>query len=181
MGQQLAPFVGEIRLFSFTRVPVGWLACDGSLQSIDNYNVLYALIGTTYGGDGQRTFALPDLRGRVPLHQGTGQGLTPRVIGQIFGVESVTLLGNNLPAHTHAFNAATNNASANVPTNGELGALTSDTMYTTVPGPYTNQMSPQAVTYTGGTGGGTQPHDNTMPTLTITYGIAWAGIYPTQG
>jgi microcystin-dependent protein len=180
MGQQLTPFVGEIRLFSFQRLPVGWLACDGSLQTIDNYQVLYALIGTTYGGDGQRTFALPDLRGRVPLHQGTGQGLSLRVIGQQIGVETVTLVSNNLPVHTHAFNAATANASANVPTNGELGALTSDTMYTTVPGPHTEQMSPQAVTSTGGSGGGTLPHDNTMPTLTVTYGIAFAGLYPSQ-
>jgi microcystin-dependent protein len=178
---QLAPFVGEIRLFAFPRAPTGWFACDGRLLSIDAYQVLFALLGTTYGGNGQTTFALPDLRGRLPVDQGSGLGLSTRVIGQILGSEEVTLSSNNLPAHTHDYHASTTNASANVPTGGELAALTTDTMYTTVPGPYTEQMSPQAVTNTGGNGGfGALPHDNSMPTLTVSYCIAYEGIYPSQ-
>ncbi|MGC1547047.1 MAG: tail fiber protein [Rhodanobacter sp.] len=176
------PFVGEIRLFAFPRIPVGWFACDGSLKPISEYNVLFALIGTTFGGDGQTTFAVPDLRGRVPLHQGTGLGLTSRVMGQIFGTETVTLIGNQLPQHTHSYNAAPAIAAANVPTNAELGALSSDTMYTnTVAGLRTEQMAAQSVANAGGTGGGASPHDNTMPTLTASFCIAWEGIYPSQG
>ena len=180
MSQQSTPYVGEIRLFAFQRVPVGWLACDGSLQSIANYNVLFVLLGTTYGGDGQTTFALPDLRGRVPVHQGTGYGLSTRVMGQIFGTETVTLNTSQMPTHTHLYNASTTAASANVPTNAELGALTSDTMYTTVAGPRSVQLSAQSVANAGGANGAALPHDNTMPTLTVSYCIAYAGLYPSQ-
>ncbi|GLQ50834.1 phage tail protein [Dyella flava] len=180
MSQQSTPYVGEIRLFAFQRIPVGWLACDGSLQSINNYQPLYVLLGTTYGGDGQTTFGLPDLRGRVPVHQGTGTGLSPRVMGQVFGTETVTLNSTQMPTHMHLYNASTAAASANLPTNAELGALTNDTMYTTVPGPRAVQLSTQSVAPAGGTGGGVLPHDNTMPTLTLSYCIAFAGIYPSQ-
>lgn len=174
-------YVGEIRLFAFPRVPTGWFACDGSLKPISAYEVLYTLIGTTYGGDGVNTFAVPDLRGRLPVHQGTGLGLSTRVMGQVFGTEAVTLISNNMPVHTHAYNAAPANAAVNVPTSAELGSLTGDTMYTTGPGTHNELLSPQAVTVTGGSGGGAAPHDNTMPTLTAAYCIAWSGIFPSQG
>lgn len=98
------PYVGEIRLFAFPRIPTGWFACDGSLKPIANNEVLFTLLGTTYGGDGVNTFAVPDLRGQVPLHMGTGPGLTNRPIGQRSGSESVTLLATQLPSHTHPFN-----------------------------------------------------------------------------
>jgi microcystin-dependent protein len=170
------PYVGEIRLFSFSRVPTGWFACDGSLQPISGYEVLYTLIGTTYGGDGVSTFGMPDLRGQLPIHQGTGRGLTPRVLGAVGGSESVSLTTANLPSHTHNYLATTAAASANVPSGTvELGALNNDQMYTTdVAGLRTEVMSQAAVTSVGGN----LPHENTMPTLTVSFCIAWAGIFP---
>ena len=98
-----APYIGEIRLFSFPRIPTGWFACDGSLKPIAEYEVLYALLGTTFGGNGINTFGVPDLRGRVPVDMGRGTGLTPRIIGESSGSENVTLLTLNLPSHSHTF------------------------------------------------------------------------------
>ena len=94
------PYVGEIRMFGFQRVPVGWQACDGSLLSISDFSALYTLIGTTYGGDGTTNFGVPDLRGRIPIHEGTGPRRTPRVRGERGGEEQVTLLVNQIPSHT---------------------------------------------------------------------------------
>ncbi|RDS81682.1 phage tail protein [Dyella monticola] len=173
-------YVGEIRLLSFPRVPNGWFACDGSLRPISQYDVLYQLLGTTYGGDGVNTFGLPDLRGRIPLHQGTGIGLSPRVIGQLDGTESVTLNSNQLPLHTHIANATNNNASTKTPGPTVLpGALTTtDTMYATdLAGSSSFTMANTSISAQGGS----QPHDNTMPTLTVSYCIAYQGFYPSQG
>ncbi|GFZ88524.1 phage tail protein [Dyella caseinilytica] len=175
------PYVGEIRLFTYAngRIPVGWLACDGSLQSINAYQTLFMLIGTTYGGDGQTGFCMPDLRGRIPLHQGQGQGLSVRVRGQTGGFETVTLTTPNLPQHTHSYWATTAAASKNVPSNTlELASLNNDEMYTTVVTPSLPALvlAPQSVGVTGGS----LPHDNTMPTLPLTFCIAYAGIYPPQ-
>lgn len=172
------PYVGEIRMFGFSRVPTGWLPCDGSLQPISEYEVLYTLIGTTYGGDGQVTFATPNLLGRVPMHQGTGQGLTTRVLGQLGGSESVTLLPTQMPLHNHPMSATTATANATTPGPAlELGAIASDTMYATdvtgLNGILTSVASTHMV-------GATTPHDNTMPTLTVQFCIAWAGIFPSQ-
>src|SRR5437588_507679 len=100
------PYLGEIRLFGFYRIPANWQACDGTLLQISTNDARYAVIGTTYGGDGQTTFAVPDLRGRAPIHQGQGSGLTNRPIGQSFGFEQVTLLTQNLPVHNHAMIAS---------------------------------------------------------------------------
>ena len=173
------PYVGEIRLFGFSRVPNGWLPCNNSLWSIAQYEVLYSLIGTTYGGDGITTFATPNLSGRVPIHQGTGTGLSPYVMGQAAGTENITLLSMQLPSHTHPYLATTGSANAkSVGTTVELGALTGDTMYATDSvGASAYITSPASTQPTGST----SPHDNTMPTLTVQYCIAWAGIYPTQG
>lgn len=172
------PYVGEIRMFGFGRVPNGWFSCDGSLQPISEYEVLYTLIGTTYGGDGQSTFALPDLRGRAPIHQGTGPGLSNYVIGQMSGTESVTLLTQQLPNHNHALMATTAAA-----TTGAVGvtvqpaAVSGDTMYVTdITGATGAAQAPAAISSSGNT----QPHANLMPTLTVGYCIAWAGIYPSQ-
>jgi microcystin-dependent protein len=172
------PFVGEIRLFPYTFAPVGWQLCDGSLLSISGYEVLYTLLGTTYGGDGVSTFAVPDLRGRVPVHQGTGTGLTARVIGQREGTESVTVTPAQLPAHTHAFVAAIDIASLNAPAaTAELGGLGTDTMYS---GTFTGNPIPLAGASISQVGGNL-PHDNTMPTLAASFCIAVAGIFPSQG
>lgn len=171
------PYVGEIRLFPYTFAPQGWRLCDGGLLSINDNTVLYQLLGTTYGGDGVNTFGVPDLRGRVPLHQGTGLGLSPRVIGQIAGTETVTVLSTQMPAHTHPFTAATAVSTLNAPAgNAELGGLGTDTMYSA-------STSTQAVSTANATVsqvGNNLPHDNLMPTLTASFCIALIGIYPSQ-
>lgn len=173
------PYVGEIRLFGFGRTPVGWLACSGQLLSIAEYEVLFTLIGTTYGGDGQVTFALPDLRGRAPIHQGQGPGLSSYVIGQASGSESVTLIQSQMPAHGHTLLATPLTATANTPAPTlELGGVNGDFLYVTdTSGSTAIAMNPAALTSSGNN----QAHDNTMPTLTVQYCIAWAGVYPSQG
>lgn len=174
------PFVGEIRMFSFgTRgAPNGWQVCDGSLLSIAEYEVLFVLIGTTYGGDGQTTFAVPDLRGRLPIHQGTGPGLNNYVIGQMSGTETVTVLPTQMPAHTHGFIATTAAASTGTPGNTVIpGAVSGQTLYaTSTVGATPFNASAQTVSAAGGS----QPHENCMPTLTVQFCIAWAGIFPSQ-
>jgi len=172
------PFVGEIRLFGFPRIPNGWLACDGHLLPIAQNDVLFSLLGTTYGGDGVTTFAVPDLRGRLPVHQGAGPGLPNVAIGQSGGSESVTLTTTQLPNHTHAMQATTDDANTFVPgPTVQLGALTNDVMYATnIDGLSPLVMNPAVVASTGGN----QPHDNAMPTLTVSYCIAAFGIYPSR-
>ncbi len=175
------PYIGEIRMFGFgTRgAPNGWQACDGSLLPISQYDALFALIGTTYGGDGQTTFAVPDLRGRLPIHQGTGPGLSTYVLGQRAGTETVTVLPTQMPAHTHTMVATTGAATATTPGTGLLpGAVTGDTFYVnTITGNNAAAMSTQMVSMAGGS----QPHENCMPTLTVQYCIATQGIFPSQG
>jgi microcystin-dependent protein len=174
------PYIGEIRMFGFgTRgAPNGWQACDGSLLAISEYNALFALIGTTYGGDGQTTFAVPDLRGRVPIHQGQGPGLSSYVIGQVAGTETVTVLPTQMPAHSHLLVAATGAASSLTPGNNLLpGTVSGDSFYVSdTTGATAVQMSPQSTSLAGGS----QPHENCMPTLTVQYCIAWSGIFPSQ-
>jgi microcystin-dependent protein len=162
------PFIGEIRLFAGNFAPQGWAFCDGSLQAIAQNDVLFALIGTTYGGDGQQTFALPDLRGRVPLHQGGGF-----VIGQLAGTESVTLTAAQLPAHSHSLKASSATGAA-VPAGGVLAA-NSVSVYGTGTPP--TSMAPQAIS--PAIGGG-QPHNNMAPFAAVSYIISLFGIFPTQ-
>ncbi|KGI79271.1 phage tail protein [Oleiagrimonas soli] len=173
------PFVGEIRLFSFPRIPRGWLSCDGTLLPISQYDALFSLLGTLYGGDGQTTFGLPDLRGRLPIGYGNGNGLTPRPIGQKSGSETVTLLSTQIPQHSHSFHATSAAASSDTPSPSvQLGTPSnSDTMYATdITG-----LSPYPLqTFAISPSGGNQPHDNCMPTLTASYCIAYVGIYPSR-
>lgn len=172
-------YVGEIRWFPYTRgVPNGWQTCDGSLLSIAQYEILYALIGTQYGGDGRTTFGVPDLRGRLPIHQGPGPGLTPRVLGQTFGSEKVTLQSNQLGGHSHLLVASSSPAATAGP-NGALPAAlgSDDTLYVSsisgaTPAPITGNAVQPA--------GGSQPHENRAPTLPLRAAIAWLGLYPTQ-
>ncbi|UWP87209.1 tail fiber protein [Dactylosporangium fulvum] len=167
-------FVGEIRMFGGAYAPVGWLTCDGSLIAIPDYEVLFNLIGTTYGGDGQTTFALPDLCGRVPLHQGTGPGRTGRTLGETGGAETVTLTTANLPPHTHRPAAATASGTLDGPA-GAVWATWPNTPYAA--GPATRvPMHPAALAPAGGG----QPHDNLAPYLTVTFIIATGGIYPSE-
>lgn len=172
------PFVGEIRLFGFPRIPTGWLACNGQLMPIQDYEPLFSLIGTTYGGNGQTNFALPDLRGRLPVHQGTGNGLTPKVIGQVYGTESVTLTTGQIPSHSHALIASQNAATQTTPTSTSLfGNVSPDVWYFTTQGSaQIDTLNPSTVGLTGQN----LPHDNCMPTLTASYCIAFVGIFPTQ-
>lgn len=167
------PYVGEIRLFAGNFAPAGWMLCQGQLLSIAENEVLFQLIGTTYGGDGQSTFALPDLRGRVPVHQGQGPGLSPRTLGETGGTETITLLGGQLPAHTHALHASTAAATGTAP-GGALLAATSVASYD--PGAAATAMAAGAV----GSAGGTQPHDNMAPTLVVSHIISLFGIFPSQ-
>lgn len=175
------PYIGEIRMFAFgTRgAPNGWQACDGSLLAISEYDALFALIGTTYGGDGQTTFAVPDLRGRIPIHQGTGPGLSNYVIGQRAGTETVTVLPTQMPAHTHTAVATTAAATTGTPGTTVLpGAVSGQTMYVT---DLTGAMPFNLAASTVSLAGGSQPHENCMPTLTVQFCIAVFGIFPSQG
>jgi microcystin-dependent protein len=165
------PYVGEIRLFAGNFAPSGWGFCDGSLQSIAENETLFQLIGTTYGGDGQNTFALPDLRSRLPVHMGTLAGTTYQ-IGQPGGVEQVTLNSTTLPSHNHAAgctDAAGTNAS---PAGGIPAANAAALAYGAVP-PNVG-MNPAII----GTAGGNQPHDNIQPYLCVSFIISFFGIFP---
>ncbi len=169
------PFIGEIRLFGGNFAPVGWAFCDGSLLSIGEYDALFNLIGTTYGGDGQSTFALPDLRGRVPVHQGTDAG-TSYTPGQTGGVESVTLTSAQVPAHTHTFSGSSDTASTTSPAGAvpaTMGSVTTFAYGTDLP---PAAFAPAMVS----TVGGNQPHDNLQPYLAVSFIIAVEGIYPNQ-
>ena len=170
MGQ---PFIGEIRMFAGNFAPAGWAFCDGSLQAISQNDALFNVIGTTYGGDGQTTFALPDLRGRVPIHMGQGSGLSNRIIGENGGTETVTLTPATLAAHTHpALCSSGGGSPSSDPANGTWAA--SDV----------NQYSNAAVTGSIGgglpttTAGGSQPHENMIPYLVVSYIISLFGVFP---
>lgn len=168
------PFVGEIVMVGFSRIPNGWLACDGSLYPIAEYDTLYVLLGTTYGGDGQTTFAVPDLRGRAPVHQGTGPGLSTYPLGARFGVETVTLTAQQMPAHTHTGPASSRVATSTSPVGAVPAVLTHDAGYATAGSPV--DMAQAAVTPAGGS----QPHDNRSPVLAVRFIIAAFGIFPQQ-
>ncbi|MND69550.1 Phage Tail Collar Domain protein [compost metagenome] len=169
------PYVGEIRMFGFSRMPIGWLACNGSLVSIAENEVLYTLLGTVYGGDGVNTFGLPDLRGQVPIHQGTGPGLTSKALGQRGGSENVTLLQSNLPPHTHAFTATSAAATTDTPGQTTLHAAQgADTAYMAA-SPNIG-LGPASIANSGNG----FSHNNIMPTLAVSYCIAASGIFPSQ-
>ncbi|MBW7476072.1 tail fiber protein [Paenibacillus oenotherae] len=167
-------YVGEIRMFGGNFAPVGWLPCDGRILSISQYEVLYVLLGTTYGGDGNTTFALPDLRGRIPFSMGRSTTGTNYVLGQRAGVESVTLTSQQMPAHTHLAAASDITGTIASPSNNYWGGSTEEQYSTeTADG----RMDVRSLTPTGGN----QPHDNMMPSLVISFIIATEGIFPSQG
>ncbi len=163
------PFVGEIRMFAGNFAPAGWAFCDGSLMPISENAVLFQLIGTTYGGDGQTTFALPDLRSRLPVHVGPGFAL-----GQSAGAETVTLTVSQIPAHSHVPQASANVGNQNGPGNGDWANSGSASMYSNVAPSLT--MDPAAV----GQAGGSQPHDNMMPFLCVNFILSLFGVFPSQ-
>lgn len=168
------PYVGQIMAFGGNYAPQGWALCDGSLLSIDQYQVLFTLIGTTYGGDGQTTFALPDLRGRAALHQGQGPGLSSYSLGQAGGAEAVTLTVGQLPPHSHPV-LGNSGAGTSPNPSGAVWAGSPVSVYTA--GAAANAaMNATAVSASGGS----QPHDNMLPFLTLNFCIALEGIYPSQ-
>jgi microcystin-dependent protein len=167
-------YIGEIRMFAFVRgAPDGWHLCDGTLLPISEFEALFALIGTTYGGDGENTFAVPDLRGRVPMHQGQGPGFSSYNIGQLGGAETVTLTDGHLPSHTHALPVSATAASSPNPRDAVLSANSADPVFRSTTAV---AMATAAV----GVAGGSQPHENCMPTLTISFAISLFGIFPPQ-
>lgn len=167
------PYVGEIRLFGGNFAPAGWMSCSGQLLPISENETLFQLIGTTYGGDGQTTFALPDLRGRVPIHQGTGPGLSNRVLAESGGSETVTLTPPQYPAHGHGLLASNLAASGAAGPTG-VWAATATPLYGDTVAP-TVDMAANAVTDSDG---GSQPHENMAPYLAMTYIISLFGIFP---
>jgi microcystin-dependent protein len=166
-------FIGEIRMFAGSFAPVGWLFCDGQILQISEYDVLYSLIITTYGGDGVITFALPDMRGRIPVHQGQGPGLTNRIMGQTIGTESVAVTGAELPAHTHTVRAQSKHGNTNSPLNAVWASSTLNQFAENVS---STKMQAGSISSTGQG----QPHNNMMPFLGVNFIICTYGIYPSQ-
>jgi microcystin-dependent protein len=164
-----SPFVGEIRMFAGNFAPAGWAFCNGALLPISENETLFNLIGTTYGGDGQSTFALPNLQSRVPIH--VGPGLT---LGESGGVETVTLTTSQIPSHSHTPLADSNAASQADPSNNVWAAQNTLT-------PYSDQPPTSALASTAiGSSGGSQPHDNMLPYLVINFILSLFGVFPSQ-
>ncbi|TPW76865.1 phage tail protein [Schumannella sp. 10F1B-5-1] len=168
------PYIGDVMMFAGSFAPLGYLECNGQLVSIIENQTLFTLIGTTYGGDGVNTFAVPDLRGRIPVHQGTGPGLSTYAIGQTTGVESVTLLASQMPSHNHPVTATEGAPSSATPAGRRWVSRAETPFSSTAP---TVPMAPQAVQPAGGS----QPHDNMTPYLGIRFCIATQGLFPAQG
>jgi microcystin-dependent protein len=167
-----SPFIGEIRMFGGNFAPRSFAFCNGQLLPISQFEPLFFLIGTTYGGDGQQTFALPDLQGRVPIHQGQGPTGQTYPIGDRGGVESVTLTAQQLPLHTHALSASSAPASPTAQPGGSVTAESSAPLYAAgslVP------LAPQAISSSGASA---QPHDNLAPYQCINFIICLEGIFP---
>jgi len=163
------PYVGEIRMFAGNFAPAGWMFCEGQLLPISEYETLFNLIGTTYGGDGQSTFALPDLRGRLPVHFGNGFTLA-----ETGGAEEVTLTVSQIPAHSHVFLASGDQTNTLNPSNNVIGApLTATPFFAQPPNA---PLSPQSM----GSVGGSQPHTNMQPYLCVDFIISMFGIFPSQ-
>ena len=168
------PFVGEIRMFAGNFAPRGWAFCDGQLLAVNQNDALFSLLGTIYGGDGRTTFGLPDMRGRVPLHAGSGPGLSPRRLGAKLGAETETLTVNQLPSHTHAFTANTSSGTDNNPSGKLVAESPSLDLYAEIDA--TAPMASSAITATGGS----RSHTNIMPFLCVNFIIALFGIYPSR-
>jgi microcystin-dependent protein len=171
------PYIGEIRMFGGNFAPFGWALCNGALLPISQYDALFNLIGTTYGGDGQNTFAVPDLQCRVPVHQGQGNGLSNYVIGTKSGVENVTLIGNQLPVHPHqALGSSASSGLAANPAGNTWGTFATSTNIKPFGVGGNATMNSASIGQTGGN----QPHNNMVPFLAITFIIALQGTYPQQ-
>ena len=169
------PFLGEIRMFTGNFAPKGWAMCSGQILPINQNTALFSILGTTYGGDGQTTFALPDLRGRVPVHFGQGPGLSGYSEGQTGGVESVVLIPPQIPAHTHSVNAATTGGSQASPASGFPAVESTGTSLNYSPASNTTMNGAMIAPNSGG-----QAHENRQPFLAVNFIIALQGIYPSR-
>lgn len=176
------PFIGEIMMVGFNFAPRGWAFCDGQLLPISQNTALFSLLGTIYGGDGRTTFALPDLRGRVPIHSGGGPGLSPYRQGQKGGVETVTLSAAQMPSHTHAAagtaKAVSGSGNNTSPSGNNWAALARENAYSSAAADGT--MAADNVTVTVDNTGGSQTHENRQPYLSVSFCIALVGIYPSR-
>jgi microcystin-dependent protein len=168
------PFVAEIRIFPFNFAPTGWAFCDGQLLPLSQNTALFSLLGTTYGGDGKSTFALPNMQGNAPMHPGQGPGLSLHDLGETGGEQTVTLLETEIPSHSHSVGAQ-NIALGGVatPAGNTLNRPASGNLYN-LASPSPVAMSPQAILAAGGNG----PHNNLQPYLTLNFCIALQGVYP---
>jgi microcystin-dependent protein len=170
------PFIGEIRIFAGNFAPAGWMFCEGQTLPISEHDTLFTLLGTTYGGDGQSTFKLPDLRGRIPVHEGTGGSGTTYQLAEMGGVETVTLTVQQVPAHSHALLATANPASAVAPAGRVLATAAASTITPYGSDNPAGTLAPQAV----GADGGSQPHGNFQPYLCVNFIISLFGVFPHQ-
>ena len=177
----MEPYLGEIKMFGGNFAPAGWALCNGQLLSIQQNAALFSLLGTTYGGDGIQTFGLPNYMGTAPMHWGTGLGLTPRVIGEIGGNESVSLIQSQMPQHNHLINASTTVATQVLPTNFILA----QSVDAGVGGTPSNFIEPASANTTLAAtavsmAGGSTPHNNMQPYLAVSFIIALVGVFPSR-
>lgn len=176
------PFLGEIRMVGFNFAPTGWALCNGQLLAISQNAALFSLLGTTFGGNGQTTFGLPNMQSRVPIHQGQGTGLSPYTMGQMAGNESITLIVSQIPAHNHLMNVNNGNSNQTNPTNNLLAVTNNNDSRALVQYPtYSNAASTGtlangAISMTGGS----TPHPNIQPYLVVNFIIALQGVFPSR-
>jgi microcystin-dependent protein len=170
------PFLGEIKIASFGFPPKGWALCNGQLLPINQNQALFSILGTTYGGDGRVNFALPNLQGRAPIHSGQGAGLQDYVLGEVGGSESITLSSAQVPIHSHALNASAASASSKLPTTNVLAKKARFGKDVYAGAAHLVPMSSAALTSVGGS----QPHFNMQPYLTLNFIIALQGIFPSR-
>jgi microcystin-dependent protein len=172
------PFVAEIRIFAGNFAPTGWALCDGQLLPISQNTALFSLLGTFYGGDGKSTFALPNLQGSSPMHQGQGQGLSERFLGEQSGSPTVTLIESELPSHTHLFQARTSLGTQTSPANNISAGNSTARQWV----PVASQGAPQQFAVNAiRVAGGSLPHNNLPPYLVLTFIIAMQGVFPPRG
>lgn len=175
----MEPFLGEIKMVGFNFAPRGWAFCNGQVMGIAQNSALFALLGTTFGGDGRTTFGLPNLQGRVPLHMGNGPGLTPRVIGEMGGAENHTLITTEIPAHLHSGTVALPCSLEDATTSSPQNAVPAIGPVAYAPTP-TPAATTAAAALTTGPTGGSLPHPNMPPYLVVNFIIALEGIFPSR-
>ncbi len=171
------PFVAEIRIFPFNFAPRGWAFCDGQLLPISQNTALFSLLGTTYGGDGRSNFALPDLQGRAPMHPGQGPGLSLHDLGETGGSDTVTLVQSEMPAHAHTLSGSSQPGEDATPGSEALARSVGASLYQTTTNANIVQLGPSALSPAGGS----LPHNNLQPYLTLSFCIALQGVFPPRG